>query len=191
MKRQKHSMKHKRVKHYNDPGHAHELTFSCFQNQPFLNTDLQCEWLLEAVEKARIGHRFHIWAWVFMPNHVHLLIYPTKPVYDIGRILWAIKVPVATRAVAYAKKNAPEYLESMMDIQPNGKCAYRFWQRGGGYDRNMKEPQSIKNAIEYIHNNPVRRKFVEKPEEWQWSSAGFYAGRENSLLRIDTKFIPS
>ena len=45
----------------------------------------------------------------------------------------------------------------MRDEQPNGKVAYRFWQRGGGYDRNFNEPESIYAEIEYLHNNPVRR----------------------------------
>lgn len=189
-KKQKNHMKLKRIKHYNNPGHAHELTFSCFQNHPFLSSDIFCEWLLEAIEKVRIRHGFHIWSWVFMPDHVHLLIYPTQTIYDISKILWAIKVPVAIQAIAYARKNIPEYLERMIDLQPNGKSTYRFWQRGGGYDRNMTEPQTIKNSIEYIQNNPVRKRYVEKPEDWKWSSAGFYAGSTDNLLEIDTQFIP-
>jgi hypothetical protein len=34
--------------------------------------------------------------------------------------------------------------------------------------------------IEYIHNNPVRRDLVSRSEQWKWSSAGWYEGK-NSL----------
>jgi hypothetical protein len=29
----------------------------------------------------------------------------------------------------------------------------------------------------YIHQNPVERGLVEKPEDWKWSSARWYAGQ--------------
>ena len=31
---------------------------------------------------------------------------------------------------------------------------------------------------EYIHNNPVRRGLVSRPEQWEWSSAGWYEGKK-------------
>ena len=46
---------------------------------------------------------------------------------------------------------------------------YRFWQAGPGHDRNLYEPESIHEAIEYIHLNPVRRGLVTRPEDWIWS----------------------
>jgi len=60
-----------------------------------------------------------------------------------------------------------------------------FWQRGGGYDRNIFTKHAIKASIEYIHFNPVRRKLAASPEEWFWSSAGYYAGATNYPLRMD------
>jgi hypothetical protein len=45
----------------------------------------------------------------------------------------------------------------MADIQPNGTVQYRFWQRGGGHDRNLMESTAIWAEIDYIHANPVRR----------------------------------
>ena len=45
---------HKRVKSYNTPGHAHELTFSCFRRLPLLNRDRTRQWLLDAIEQAAL-----------------------------------------------------------------------------------------------------------------------------------------
>jgi REP element-mobilizing transposase RayT len=64
---------------YNDAGHTHALMFSCFRRQPFLSKDRSRQWMVDAIQRARETHRFHLWAWVIMPEHVHLLICPTTP----------------------------------------------------------------------------------------------------------------
>jgi hypothetical protein len=52
----------------------------------------------------------------------------------------------------------------------------RFWQSGGGYDRNITSPRTLLAAIDYIHLNPVRKGLVEQAADWQWSSARHYQG---------------
>jgi hypothetical protein len=42
----------------------------------------------------------------------------------------------------------------MEDRQPGGLVHHRFWQRGGGYDRNLTEPRTIWAEIANIHANP-------------------------------------
>ena len=56
-----------RPRAYNDPGHAHELTFSCFRKYRFLCKERTCEWLADAIEAAREKLQFNLWAFVFMP----------------------------------------------------------------------------------------------------------------------------
>ncbi|RKY06672.1 MAG: hypothetical protein DRP56_06985, partial [Planctomycetota bacterium] len=46
-------------------------------------------------------HGFDIWAFVLMPEHVHLLIYPTDVSYSISAILKSIKQSTARRAIAW------------------------------------------------------------------------------------------
>ena len=65
------------------------------------------------------------------------------------------------------------------------KLTFRFWQRGGGYDRNMTDRKAIHSSIQYIEANPVRSGLVEKPEDWKWSSA--YT-RVNDVGLIPDKF---
>jgi hypothetical protein len=66
----------KRVKHYDEPGHLHELTFSCFQRRPLLtNHQWRCM-LSECIERATERHGYTLHAFVFMPEHVHLLVLP-------------------------------------------------------------------------------------------------------------------
>ena len=180
----------KTCKRYNDPGHAHALTFSCFKRQAFLSKDRSRAWLIEAIDRARTKLRFHVWAYVIMPEHAHLLIWPTEAIYDVSDILNSIKQSVAKRALLYVRRVAPAFLTRMEDHQPNGATHYRFWQRGGGYDRNVVEPRTAHQQIEYFHYNPVRRRLCAKPEEWHWSSAADYAGVRFGPLRIDRESLP-
>ena len=47
----------------------------------------------------------------------------------------------------------------------------RFWQAGGGFDRNLWNAKAIHSSVNYIEYNPVRAGLVNAPEDWQWSSA--------------------
>ena len=67
----------------------------------------------------------------------------------------------------------------------DGTIERRFWQAGGGYDRNITDPDTARPVIDYIHHNPVRRGLGRSPEEWHWSSARWYAGIRPIPLEID------
>jgi putative transposase len=184
-------MSHRKFcRRFNDPGHAHCLTFSCYRRQPFLSKDRSRQWLADAVDRAREKHRFHLCAYVMMPEHVHLLVWPTQPSYDISDVLQSVKRSVALRALAFVKRESPTLLARMGDRQPSGVTHYRFWQRGGGYDRNVVEIATLYWLIDYIHANLVRRGLCARPEDWFWSSAADYAGLRAGPLRIDRESLP-
>ncbi|OAI50936.1 hypothetical protein AYO44_17385 [Planctomycetaceae bacterium SCGC AG-212-F19] len=180
----------KTCQRYNVPGDAHAITFSCFRRQAFLSKDRSRQWFVEAIERARERLHFHVWAYVIMPEHAHMLVWPTEKEYDVSHILSSIKQSVAKRALIYVRRDTPSFLPRMVDRQPNGDIHHRFWQRGGGYDRNIEEPATAFTQIDYMHNNPVRRGLCVKPEDWQWSSAGDYASVRVGPLRIDRESLP-
>jgi putative transposase len=163
----------------NEPGHAHELTFSCFHRYAFLKAEQTCQWLADAIDEARRELRFALWAYVFMPEHVHVVVYPQCPGYDVAAILQKIKEPVGRKAVRYLQTSAPHWLPRIT-VKRGRRTERRFWQAGGGFDRNAIEPQTLLAMIEYIHANPVRRGLVGRAEDWKWSSAGWFVGK-NSL----------
>jgi len=170
---------------------AHALTFSCFRRRAFLSRERPCLWLVDALDRARKRYSLDLWAYVFMPDHVHLILWPRVDAFCTAAVLAAIKLPISRRALAWVKREAPHFLPRMLDAQPNGTQAYRFWQRGGGYDRDLHDPGTIHATIDYIHANPVRAGLVERPEQWRWSSAAYFAGTEWPPLTPDADSIPS
>jgi putative transposase len=191
----------KRVKHYHEPGDFHELTFSCYERSQLLVRDDWRILLCQAIDKAIAAHDFALVAFVLMPEHVHLLVYPRSqtakalasqssrqwhPVAsDVGsskfvlkrlsRLLADIKQPFSGRIKKTLVKEQSPLLSQLAVTGRPGKPVFRFWQEGPGYDRNLSSKQTILAAIDYIHLNPVRRGLVARAIEWKWSSARWYA----------------
>ncbi len=124
-----------------------------------------------------------------MPNHVHLLLHPRGGT-AVGDILRAIKQPVSRHAAAWVRKNAPDFLPRMEEIRSNGRRIARFWQPGGGYDRNIHSAEVLHEKIDYIHRNPVRAGLVDDPAAWPWSSYITWRDRTDVPLAIDRNTVP-
>jgi len=63
-----------RLKRYQTEGHNHFLTFSCYQRLPHLDGNGSCTIFLQTLERLRRKHHFYLFAYVLMPEHVHLLL---------------------------------------------------------------------------------------------------------------------
>ena len=125
-----------------------------------------------------------------MPEHVHLLLFPADRI-GVGAILKSVKQPVAKEAVSWVRRHRPELLPRLLDLQPSGRRAYRFWQPGGGYDRNLLTARELREKIGYIHANPVRRGLVTLPEQWRYSSAAEWEGDGVGPLTIHRDSFPA
>ncbi len=175
---------------FNMPGHSHELTFSTFRRQQFLGYRLFCDYFVEAVIQSSQKWQYDVRAFVVMPDHVHLLISPLRREYQIEQTLKSIKQSVARRALNHLRREIPEKLACLATGQKHEP--YRFWQDGGGYDRNITSREAFYNSLRYIHFNPVKRGLVERPELWYYSSYRFWAGTGDSPVpgMIERRHLP-
>jgi putative transposase len=164
----------KRVRHNHEPGDVHELTFSCYRRIPLLTNDAWRKHLTASINDALESQRFRLVAFVYMPEHVHLLVYPLDPEPDIDRFLAAIKRPTSA-AIKGELIAADSRLLSRLTIRERpDRTVFRYWQEGPGYDRNLQTEASVTAAIDYVHLNPVRRKLCQSAGDWKWSSARHY-----------------
>ena len=160
----------KRIKHYHEPGHLHELTFSCYRRMPLLTNDGWRAMLAESINRATERHHYRLIAFVFMPEHVHLLVYPDQEAASISELLKAIKRPYSWRIKQVLQQSQSPLLQKLTVQQRPGVRAFRYWQEGPGYDRNLTEPGTLLAAIDYIHLNPVKRGLCPSAVDWKWSS---------------------
>jgi putative transposase len=130
--------------------------------------------LSEAIGRAITRHDYRLTAFVFMPEHVHLLVYPGPNASPIDGLLRAIKRPFSYRIKCLLQASGRHLLRRLTIRQRPGIEMFRYWQEGPGYDRNLDQVGTVLVAIDYIHRNPVRRGLAERTIDWQWSSARWY-----------------
>jgi putative transposase len=164
----------KRIKHFHDPGDLHELTFSCYRRMPLLTNDLWRSELSKFIDGANQNLNFELVAMVYMPEHVHLLVFPLDRKPDIGRYLSLVKNPFSHFVRDHLVSSQSPLLQKLTIRERPGKYSFRFWQEGPGFDRNLYSPQAMEASIDYIHRNPVERKLCRTPVDWKWSSARYY-----------------
>jgi putative transposase len=177
----------KRNKKYNTEGHAHFLTCSCYQRMPLLTNDAWRVWLAEAIRDACDKHAVAVWAYVFMPEHIHLLLKPRRAFYDIAKYEHDFKLACSRRVISFLAKSRSPLLDKLRISEPGERARYRFWQRGGGHDLNVWSMKKAVEKAEYCHWNPIKRRLVKSPAQWRFSSFRWLVlnQKENQPMQVD------
>lgn len=158
-----------RLKHYDDLGTARFVTFCCYRMEANLSDSLSRDLLIENIRQARLKHGFKLMAYVIMPEHVHLVLWPPDGM-KLGLVIREIKSKMARK---YFALTMPEITGTRV-----------FWQKRC-YDHNCRTPESVREKIKYCHNNPVRRGLAQEPGNYEWSSYNWYQGKRDVPLTID------
>ena len=150
-----------RLTRFQKAGDIHFITFSCHDRLPHLATPAAPELFEDALERMRRRYVFHVFGYVIMPEHVHLLISePGRGMLD--HAIQALKTSVSKQSVQ----------------RPFWLARY--------YDFNVHSEEKRVEKLRYIHRNPVHRGLVERPEDWQWSNFRHYATGERGTVEIES-----
>ena len=141
---------------------------------PLLTDDTWMAGLSRSIDAAMTRHGFDLVAFIYMPEHVHLVVVPKDTAASVDALLYAIKRPFSYRIKMNLQQRNDPLLRCLIVQERPGKSTFRFWQEGPGYDRNLIWDKTILRAVDYIHNNPVRRGLCAFPEQWKWSSWRHY-----------------
>jgi len=167
------------------PGHAHFLTYSCHQRLPLLSSDRSRRWVIEAFETVRQARSIQLWAYVIMPEHVHVILRSQRPEERMSHVLASLKRGVARKARLFLDESGNHIWLDRLSVRHGGRRVFRFWQAGGGYDKNIWHERTVWQVIDYIHANPVRRGLASNPDEWEWSSSRYWNGDHDVPIRMD------
>jgi REP element-mobilizing transposase RayT len=96
--------------------------------------------------------RYRLDAWVVMPNHVHVVLWPA-PNHTLSRIVQTWK--------RYTAREANKLLDR------TGKT---FWQPEP-FDHWIRSDEEHARCRRYVVNNPSKARLCSTPEDWRWSSA--------------------
>ncbi|KAA5543186.1 transposase [Roseiconus nitratireducens] len=147
-----------------------------FSSPDFANT-LLSSWRFLQTERG-----IRLLAWVILENHVHWIAVGPK----LRQRAAEFKSFTATRIIQQMeRKGYRTLLQELHFVKLRHRNAQRhqLWQEGF-HPKVMESVQVLSQKVEYIHNNPLRRGFVDDPLHWRYSSARAYAGLE-SLLDVE------
>ena len=116
------------------------------------------------------GDRYHLFAWVVMPNHVHVLI-EQIPGWPMSKVVQSWKRHTSQQIHRLGVSSCTRPNADSKSAIPGGGVP-PLWQRNY-WDRFMRNDRHFQIAKDYIENNPVAAGLVTTPEAWPWSSASF------------------
>src|ERR1700730_2052596 len=130
---------------FHESGQSHFVTFCCYHRRRLLTTNASRQILESALERVRRSFRLHVYGYVVMPEHVHLLL--SEPRQDtLAGALKSLKQGVSRRLIGdHPLKPKPGL---------NG-APQHFWQKRY-YDLNIRNYPQFVEKLRYIHHNPVK-----------------------------------
>ncbi len=173
---------------FQNSGQSDFVTFCCYHCRPLFTTDESRRIFESALERVRRSFRLHVYGYVVMPEHVHLLLSepqpeggPLKPGFGLsGDVHWLSKTQQHTLA------DALKSLKQGVSRRLIGDAEH-FWQKRY-YDFNIRNYPQFVEKLRYIHRNPVKAGLCDRPEDWQWSSFRHYATGAEGRVEIESEW---
>ncbi|MBX2827818.1 MAG: transposase [Flavobacteriaceae bacterium] len=144
--------------------------------------------LRESIDHCRTEKGMELFAYCFMPSHVHLIF--RSATEEPTELLRDFKKYTATNIIKAIQENPQEsrrewllWMFEQAGKKKGNVSKYQFWQHHNK-PIELWSNKVIKQKLDYIHNNPVEAGFVTKPVEWKFSSVRNFAG-DNSIMQID------
>ena len=139
----------------------------------FDNKDLR-KVIVDSLNFITKHHRLQIYAYVIMPNHLHLIALSEQ----LSKEIASFKSFTARNIIDTLKsQNENRILQILAECKLKFKHdrTYQIWQEGS-HPQEIQNETMMHQKIEYIHYNPVRAGCIEEPLEWTYSSARDYNG---------------
>ncbi len=121
--------------------------------------------------------------YVVLENHVHFI----ASAEDLAKEVGDFKSYTARKIIDYLRfRNIGTLLDGLEYHKLRHKTdrEFQLWQEGS-HPKLIETEAVMRQKLEYIHFNPVKRGYVGDPTDWRCSSARNYAGIE-SLVPVTT-----
>lgn len=142
------------------PGIPHHVTQRGNGRAPTFFRDQDYALYRDLLAEHAAAAGVEVWAWVLMPNHVHLILVPG----DVDGL---------RRTLAAVHRRYAGHIHTR--LQRSG----HFWQ--GRYGCVAMDEDHLGAALRYVTLNPVRARLVERAQDWPWSSVHAHLGRDDGI----------
>ena len=141
--------------------------------------------IIEALKYCQKNKGLEIFGYCLMTNHLHLIARANgkQSLSEILRDFKQFTGKAILRQIIEEPESRRDWLLARFELAGRDLKRikkFKFWQ-DGNHAKLIFCPETFYQKLNYIHNNPVKAMFVEKPEDYLFSSARNYAGMSSFL----------
>lgn len=165
-----------------------KLYFISFATVHWIDVFVREEYMQIIIESWKYCQQekgLEVYGWCVMPSHVHMIIGSKKN--KLEDIVGGMKSYISTTLKKLIKENPQEsrkeWIIWMMERagkKNSNNSDWQFWQQHNN-PLEIKDEETFDKMLKYIHDNPVIAGFVNKPEDWKYSSAGDFCGMQGLI----------
>lgn len=159
------------------------ITTTCYNKYHLLKTIEVQELIASSLNFLCNKYSAHIFAYVVMPNHLHLIIYfeGDNRLSDFMRDFKKF-TSVKIRQII-EKIDGTDSLENIRFEHRSQK--FKVWSDRFD-DVYIRNKDLFQVKFDYIHNNPLQEhwKLADKPEDYVYSSAAYYYGTYQGIVKV-------
>ena len=153
---------------------AYYLTTVTKDRLPVFRRDDMKSIACHALDEARKSCGFLIFAYVIMPDHMHVITDSEKKSRILLRFINGI---IGRRIIDFLKQgNYAASLQKLRRQEDRRGHKYSLWDHHANA-RVLTSEEMLIQRVNYTHKNPVRAGLVKKPEEYKYSSVRIWNGK--------------
>jgi len=125
-----------------------------------------------------------IYSYVIMPNHLHLI----ASAKNLSESMKSFKRYTAKEIIQYLKKSKHDWILNQLHFfkkKNKLESGYQVWQEGF-HPQLISSYQMLEQKINYIHQNPVRKGFVNDADYWKYSSINNKDFDGNEIIKLNS-----
>lgn len=153
---------------------------------PVFTRNEAAEIIFDAWRFAQRERDLQLFGYVILENHLHWIA--SAP--ELPRVVQAFKSYTAHQIVELLERRAAVTLLRQLrfnKLSHKTDSEYQVWQEGN-HPEQIHNDEMMLQKLEYTHNNPLERGYVDDPTHWRRSSARNYAGQPG-LIDVVTNWL--
>lgn len=166
-----------------EPDKPHFLTCTVMDWLPVFTRPDAVAIILDSWSHQRDHDGLKLYGYVILENHLHFVAQAPQ----LDKCVGSFKSYTAQRLIKLLQQHRAERILQRLRFTKRAHKRdreYQFWQEGSHAEMVFNEV-IMRQKLDYIHHNPVKRGYVDLPEHWRYSSARNYQGQAG-LLEIDS-----
>jgi len=176
-----------RQKTYFNPQHLYFVTTTVVNHKPIFHRPELAQIIIGSLDYIRKSHWVKIYAYVIMPDHLHLILKYLDN-HAPAQVMRDFKKFTAKRIIERLQEDSDQNLLAFFAhvASRTSKQRYKVWQEQY-FAKDIFSEEFLVQKMAYVHDNPLQEnwRLAERAEEYPYSSAQNYLLGNQPLLEID------